>query len=252
MALRSIFLTIFAAAAASALCGCASLDAEHPLFSTADQIGPAPIQEGIWLAVGTDDCPEANAHRRGNWDRQCVPLEIRRAEDGAWQARWRIDLAPRLSAKDRADAERYGVMRFVLAPATEHPSTDAFSPLYVAEVTQLTADDDSPTYFAIAPIGELPATAMLALDVSCYAILRDGPIDGVTVTYTQPISSTPTQPKLRQASDAAPAPEAPSSEIESCTAHSQGAVREAVRRELIEDVGRDYGQRFVRVRPLDR
>jgi hypothetical protein len=81
MGTRSLFLTVFFMWAA--LCGgCAQLTAEHPLFSAADQVGPPPITEGIWLMVGDDECPERNAHHRSNFDRKCVPLEIRRLDDG--------------------------------------------------------------------------------------------------------------------------------------------------------------------------
>src|SRR5262245_35496597 len=119
---------------AATLGGCAELTAQAPLFAPADQIGPPPLTEGVWITVN-DTCPAYYARRRtGRFPRDCYPIEIRRLDDGAWQIWFRADLTANPTAADRRDAEDHGPMRAIIAPAIEHPSPDAYSPLYLLEI----------------------------------------------------------------------------------------------------------------------
>lgn len=47
---------------AATLGACAELTAEAPLFAPADQIGPAPLSEGIWITL-QEGCPDSFARR---------------------------------------------------------------------------------------------------------------------------------------------------------------------------------------------
>ncbi len=219
--------------------GCAMLTAEAPLFAPADQIGPPPLTEGVWIGVG-EDCPAYNARRRiSRYPAECAPIELRRRDDGAWQLRLRVDLVSNLSAAERADAEaHYGPMRAVIAPAIEHPTSGGYAALYVAELYPRTADDKI-GYLVIAPLGGMPATSALGVGaVGCIDILRDGPIDGVTAQYTNPeppagaeTSAPPIEPTLS-----------------GCVATTQAGVREAARRSVIENLDEMLGRRYVLVR----
>lgn len=169
---------------AATLVACAELTAEAPLFTPADPIGPPPLSEGIWIIV-SEECPDHNARRRsGRFPADCTPLELSRLEDGAWQARMRVDLAYGLSAQERAESEETaGPYRLIVAPAVERADADAYAPVYIAETTR--ADASGVGYMIIAPLGEKPATsALIVLSIGCADILRDGPIEGVTAEYT--------------------------------------------------------------------
>lgn len=196
---------VWALAAVAMLAGCASLTAEAPLFAPGDQIGPAPLTEGIWVQVG-EGCPLRAARRAGRLPAACAPMELRRLDDGAWL------LTPLAPARDEGEL---GPMRLIIAPATEHPSAEAFAPLYVAEYAPVTPrpGDDGLGYAAIAPLGQLPAEEMFVVaSIGCADVLRDGPIDGVSEML-----------------DA-------EGERVGCVAATQAAVREAARRALIENL----------------
>jgi hypothetical protein len=248
MDVRSTFLTIFFVGA-TLVAGCTQLTAERPLFSPADQIGPPPITAGIWLSVGEDECPERNARRRSGFDRGCAPLEIRRLEDGAWEAHFRADLAPRMPARERAEMAMEEPIRFVVVSAMNRQTPDAYAPLYVAE----TYANETTSYFTLAPIGQMPATRVLWTPIYCDAALLDGPIEGIAVTYRPMVeeeSAAAIDPGMKQSP--APHQETSRSEIESCMASTQEAVREAARRAFVEAGASNERSRLVFIRPLDR
>lgn len=230
MAVRKSLATLFLVMVLGA---CAELGAEQPLFSAVDQ-GPAPLREGVWIGVG-EGCAEHNIRRR-RFPAECGPLDIRREPDGAWQFSLRIDLISGLSARERADEaekEQNGPYRLILAPAVERALDGAYAPLYVAELGLRDDGLSSVSYAAVAPIGTLPASEMrIVALIGCDTILRDGPIDGVTVQY-----ETRTDAEGR-----------PYQEISGCDASHQAAVREAVRRAVIEDLDTIVSRRYVFVR----
>ena len=214
MLARALFLTLMAAA----LIGCAPLTAEVPLFSPSDQIGPPPLSEGFWIAV-SDECPVGLAHRRVRLPRVCTPGELRRLPDGAWLLRSHI------RAHDGQPAQEI-TLRMVIAPATEHPNPQAFSPLYLAEYAPLNeTGPQTSRYAAIAPIGALPATEILVVgEIDCTDALRDGPIEAVG--------------EVRDDKGA----------LVRCIANNRAAVREAVRRAVIENLNHLDQTRLVLVR----
>ena len=210
-------LAVLAILAAAALAACTPMTANAPLFSPADQIGPPPLAEGIWVAID-DDCPRTTATRHGRLPRACEPIEMRRAPDGAWLVHG--------SSKDQDGQQQELDIRFILAPATERPTPDAYSPLYVAEYVDPESAPAGPRYAAIAPIGTLPAHEIFMLaNIDCAQILRDGPIAGLTETHNEQGALT------------------------GCVAASQAVVREAARRALIQGLGEIDQQRLVFVRP---
>ncbi|WP_395647397.1 hypothetical protein [Terricaulis sp.] len=217
---------VAAALAALVVSGCASLTAPAPLFTTADQIGPTALSEGVWIGVD-EDCPaRAAARRSGRFQRGCDVFEIRRTEDGAWTLTGRTDL---MSAPPNQDATNEAVV-FVLAPVSEHPSPDAYAAYYLAEVRQ---EDGSTIFVGVVPIGTMPATSFTTVSIDCGAILRDGPIDGVAVTYRSDDTGAATET------------------IQACAASNPAAVREAARRALVEGAGAliERNERFLYVRP---
>ncbi len=206
--------------AAVALAGCAPLTAEAPLFSPADQIGPAPLTEGVWIQIG-EDCPARMARRRGRLPAACAPGELSRLPDGAWQFHVRTQAR---TVDGAWEPERDEMMRLLIAPAIERPNAETYAPLYLAEYVQW-AEQSGPRYFAIAPIGALPATEIYVVALDCGDVLRDGPIAGV-----------------REVRDE-------EGKIVSCIAASQAAVREAARRAVIENLGQVDETRLLFVRP---
>jgi hypothetical protein len=244
---RRIAATLLAAA----LGACAQLTADAPLFSVADQIGLPPLTEGIWITVG-EQCPAYYARRRsGRFRRECSPVEIRREQDGAWMGRFRADLVFDMSPAERAEAAaEQGPMRMIIAPAVERPLADGYAPIYVAEIDPPDEGDRIGyiSYAVIAPIGAMPATSMLVIGaIGCDDILRDGPIDGVTVSYST------TEPPADEAPESAVPPQEVRADSEpvvsGCSASTQAAVREAARRAVIESIEEMTQVRFVYVRP---
>lgn len=229
MTLRKSLAALFAVA----LGACAELTAERPLFTVAEQGLQPLLQEGVWTSVG-EDCPESNLRRR-RFPQECVPLDIRRDEDGSWRMLLRVDLISDLSAQERTEAERddNGPYRVLLVPAVERDLGTSFAPLYLAELALLNADRASVTYAVVVPRGELPASEMyLAATIGCEVILRDGPIEDITPRY---VERTDEQGNTRE-------------ELDSCTAATQAAVREAARRVVIENINSFTESRFVRAR----
>jgi hypothetical protein len=218
---------------AAALAACAELTAEAPLFSP-DQTSPPPLTEGVWIGIG-DGCPERNL-RRMRFPEECAPLDIRRQADGAWRVAMREDLVSGATTHERAHPDTDssdGPYRVVFAPAVEREIGEEYAPLYIGEVGAIDDDDPSVGYAVIAPIGPMPATEMrMIASVGCTSILRDGPIEGVTPRY-----ETRTDAEGVEYQDLA-----------GCVASSQAAVREAVRRAVIENVDDLSARRFVRVR----
>jgi hypothetical protein len=217
-----------------ALGACAELTAERPLFSVSDQ-GPPPLTDGVWIALN-EECPEYNM-RRQRFPKECLPLDIRRESDGAWRVAVRIDLVSNLNASERAEADEdasNGPYRLILAPAVERDTGEGFAPLYVGELDQLRNEGDSVTYAVVAPIGAMPATEMRLLAmIGCDDILREGPIEGIRPEYETRIDDEGV----------------PHQNLRGCSASNQAAVREAVRRSVIENLDDLTKQRFVLVRP---
>ncbi len=218
---------------ATALGACAELTAEAPLFAPNPNTPPV-LTEGIWIGIG-DECPERNLRLR-RFPKGCAPLDIRLQPDGAWTVRLRDDLMTNLTAQERADAiddRSLGPYHIVLAPAVERDVGDGYAPLYVGEFTRSDPDNPAVAYMAIAPLGEMPATEIrMTVSLSCSSILRDGPIEGITANY-----ETRTQADGETYQD-----------LTGCTASTPAAVREAVRRSVIENFSDFTQQRFVFVR----
>lgn len=228
----TILRSAVALALAAALGACANLSAEAPLFSVADQTGPAPLAEGVWIALG-EDCPERNLLRIRRFPQQCSPIEIDRLPDGAWRVRYRVDLAIGLTREERASAEADAarIMRLIVVPAVERQSSDTYAPLYVAESAPQSADDRV-SYYVIVPQGTLPAESILLLSgIGCADALREGPIAGVTEQYTERVD------ELGVAHQ----------DLTGCVASSQAAVREAARRAVIENLATLFNTRYARV-----
>lgn len=215
--------------------GCAELTAERPLFSVADQTGPPPLTEGIWVNI-SEECPRPNLRQR-RFPGECVPMEIRREADGAWRVAIRIDLISDFDRERRAEEEAdpsNGPYRMILAPAVERPITDSYAPLYLGELTTPGSEEPRDVgYAVVVPSGELPATsAYIVGSISCISILADGPIEGVTPEYTPRIDD---QGVTHQ-------------ELSGCVASSQAAVREAARRAVVEGFDEIASRRLVFVR----
>jgi hypothetical protein len=215
--------------------GCAELTAERPLFSVADQTGPPPLSEGIWVTI-SEECPRPNLRQR-RFPADCVPMDIRREVDGAWRVAIRVDLISDLARARRAEEEtdpQNGPYRMILTPAVERQITDSYAPLYVGELT--TSGDETPGevgYAVVAPRGAMPATEVyISAIIGCSIILRDGPVEGVTPEYTP---RTDDQGVTHQ-------------QLTGCTATSQAAVREAARRTIIEELDAITSRRTVFVR----
>lgn len=218
---------------AAALGACAQLTAEAPLFAP-NLNQPPVLTEGIWIGIG-EECADRNLRQR-RFPKECAPLDIRLQPDGAWVVRLRDDLMSNLTTQERADAvadRSLGPYRIVLAPAVERDVADGYAPLYVAEFTRNDPEDPSVAYMAIVPIGAMPASEIrMTVSLSCSSILRDGPIEGIVPNYeTRPGTDGETYQNLT-----------------GCTASSPAAVREAVRRTLIENFADFTQQRFVFVR----
>lgn len=211
---------VTAMAAALALAACTPLTSEHPLFSHADEVGPSPLSEGLW--VGIDENCTREMAARAPPPESCDQFTLRHTASG-----WR------LSAQDKDDNGAVRTLEFpiVVVPAVPTEHADAYAPLYIVEVGQRDADpkSDAPPdqriYAVVAPIGVLPAQELFVTEIDCAAILREGPIDGVSE---------------RRGADGA---------LSGCVAANQAAVREAARRTVIENLSGIDHNRMVLVRP---
>ena len=203
-----------------ALGACTPLSANHPLFAVADQTGPAPLTEGVWVAINSRCTRELAATTPLPDD--CEPVRLHRNGDGSWQLS---------AAKIENGVEQRDEMRLIIVPAVATANAEAYAPLYLVEVSAREADEhssapaDARVYGAFAPIGGLPAREAFFVDVECDAVLREGPLDGVV--------------SVRDANGG----------LTSCTAENKGAVREAVRRAVIEELSNVDEARIVFVRP---
>lgn len=198
---------------------CAPLTAETPLFSLTDQLGPAPLKEGVWMQTNAACTPEM---ARAGASEACVRIEVSHEHDGSWRYAMR--------STDESGVREDAVWRFILAPAVETARGEEYAPLYVAEYTSSDAPDQ-PFYAVVAPVGVMPASEvrMLAM-VDCDDALRDGPIPGVREELGQETFE------------------------HLCVAANRTAVREAARRALIENLSALMGEdrtRFVWIAPLD-
>lgn len=216
-----------------ALGACAQLTAERPLFSVADQ-GQPPLTEGIWIGVG-EECAERYVRVR-RFPSECAPLDIRRDADGAWHVGIRIDLVSDLTARERADAEEdanNGPYRVIIASAVERAIGDGYAPLYLAELDSQRDESGAVAYAIVVPTGALPATEMrLAAMIGCEPTLREGPVPGIEPRYETRVDD---QGVSHQ-------------DLTGCTATTQAAVREAVRRSVIENLNELTQRRYVFVR----
>jgi hypothetical protein len=205
-------------AAALMLGACAPLTAETPLFSLTDQASPPPLREGVWMQ--TDPACTAAAAQAG--EDGCVRIEVAHEADGGWLYTMR--------STDENGVTEENAWRFVIAPAVETERGDEYAPVYVAEYVSLDAPEQ-PFYAVVAPVGLMPASEvrMVAM-IDCDDSLREGPIPGIE----------------EQTGEAA---------FERvCIAESRGAVREAARRVVIENLPTLLGEeraRFVWIAPLD-
>ncbi len=206
---------VIAVVAGLAVAACSPLTARSPLFSASDQIGPPPLSTGVWMSV-SEHCPASAA--QGPLPSACELAELRRLPDGAWILRFREP------AHDGI-AEKEVELRMLIVAATEHPTGEAYAPLYLAEYEDPT---QSPPvrYAAIAPRGVMPATDIRVIaDIDCADVLRDGPVTGVS--------------EVRDAHGA----------LVRCIADGPRAVRESVRRAVIENL-RDLDEnRLVFIHP---
>jgi hypothetical protein len=218
---------------AVALAACAQLRAEAPLFSPADQTGPAPLREGIWIAIG-EGCADRNTRRRSRFPRECEPMQISRMADGTWLAAPRIDLIANLNRAEReqANIETAEPLRAIIAPAVERPLGGEYAPVYVAELRALRSETPATNFAVLAPLGPMPAEAFYVIaPLGCAAILREGPIPGIAPEYMTRVDESGEH-----------------QDLSGCVASSQAAVREAARRAVIENIGSLMEQRYVFVR----
>jgi hypothetical protein len=208
------------AAAALALGACTPLTSNHPLFAVADQTGPPPLTEGVWVALNAR-CTREEAAATPMPD-DCEPFTLHREGNGGWALS---------STKTVNGVVQHEDMHFLLAPAVPTARADAYAPLYVAQMPAHEVDphDDSDAdvriYAALAPLGEMPAKEAFFIDLECDSVLREGPIDGVTAEHND------------------------RGEISACTAQNQSAVREAARRGAIEQLSTIDANRLIFVHP---
>lgn len=216
MRISAIFM---AAILAVSLGGCASLTAESPLFARAPDSGPAAFTEGVWVEPSIE-C-KLDALRAGApIPEDCASLELRHESDDSWTVQ--TPAAPRPSDPD----SEVVLARGVIASAVERDREGNYAPLYLYERVETAGSEDVIRYDVLVPIGPLPAQEMaLIFEISCAEVLADGPIAGV-----------------REVRDEA-------GELVACVAQSQRAVREAVRRAAIENIGRLEVSRMVLLRP---
>jgi hypothetical protein len=192
---------------------CAPLTAQSPLFSVVDQIGDPPLAEGIWVMV-SKECSAEGVKRSRDLPKGCEPAEFRRLVGLGWSFRTN-------ETSTEANEKWYGV----IVPATEHPSMNGSVPLYLAEYAD--AKDTAPfavRYAAIIPIGPRPAKEALVIQqINCTDILNDGDIPGVNkITDDE-------------------------GNFIRCVATTKAAVRDAVRRGVIDKLGELDDNRMIYV-----
>jgi hypothetical protein len=205
-------------AAVLSLGACAPLTAHAPLFSLADQANPPPLREGVWMQSD----PECTAEAAQAGEDGCVRIEVSRRDDGVWLYTMR--------STDENGMTEENAWRFVIASAVETQRGDAYAPLYVAEYVAID-EPDQPFYAVVAPVGLMPASEvrMVAM-IDCDDALREGPIPGVEEQVGEEAFE-----RL-------------------CMAASRGAVREAARRALVENLPVLLGEeraRFIWIAPFE-
>jgi hypothetical protein len=211
---------MIAIAAALALGACTPLTSEHPVFSHADETGPSPLTEGVWVAL-EDNCTREMATATPI-AATCDPLTLRRTADG-WQ----------LNGQEKGDNDvvRTVEIPIIIVPAVRTTNADAYAPLYIVQLSTRDANSHSNApagervYGVIAPTSTMPATEMFFTDIDCAAVLREGPIDGVAEHHNA------------------------DGVLDGCTTTSPAAVREAARRAMIESLGNIDRERLIFVHP---
>jgi len=199
---------LISAIVALALGACTPLTSPHPLFELADQTGPAPLAEGVWVGLN-HECTREMANT-SPLPQGCEGATLRRASDGAWTLS-----GPGKDHEGRPQTEN---LRLIIVAAVARARGDAYAPLYIVELDPSQADPHAGPasqrriYGVIAPIAGAPATEAFFLSIDCEAILREGPIAGITAER-----------------DGA-------GNLTGCTTQSAEAVRQAARRALIEGI----------------
>jgi hypothetical protein len=207
---------VIAALGALALAGCSPLTSSHPLFSVADQAGPPPLTEGVWVALNTRCTREAAAATPLPDD--CQPIHISRTPDGAWEAAGHKD----------GEVER---LPLILVPAVPRASAEAYAPLYLVELSSKAsgANHDAPAqervYGLVVPIGVLPAREVMFGQIDCEDVLRQGPLAGLSVAHDG------------------------QGNVSGCSADNQTTVLEAAQRATIEQLNSLNDSRLVYVGP---
>jgi hypothetical protein len=212
---------LMAALAALTLGACTPLTSSRPLFSLADAAGPTPLSEGVWTALN-ENCTREMAARTP-LPEGCDQIVLHRRADGAYELKG--------AGKDSGGGERSAALTLIIAPAVSTSAADAYAPLYLVQLSPRDADatssasPQSRVYAVFAPIGAMPAREAFFTDIDCTAILREGPITGVTEQH------------------------GPGGALSGCTTDSPAAVREAARRALIEALGHIDQDRLVFAHP---
>jgi len=205
---------------ALSLGACSPLTSTHPLFTVADQTGPPPLTEGVWVALDTN-CTRDQAAATPLPD-GCEPLAVHRSADGSWLVS---------GSKVEDGVQHTQTIHLIVAPAVPTANADAFAPLYIVQFSPREADAnddasrDARIYGAIAPVGGLPAQEIIFFDIECGAALREGPIDGITAE--QDAQGHPTH----------------------CTAAKPEAARLAAQRAAIENLGNVDQSRMIFLHP---
>ncbi|MFT3729220.1 MAG: hypothetical protein QM759_15465 [Terricaulis sp.] len=162
---------VIAALGMLTLTACSPLTSSHPLFSASDQTGPAPVAEGVWVAIDGDCTREAAATTP--LPSACQPFDLRRNAAGAWEA---------VGHKDGRE-ER---LPFVLAPAFPRADASAYAPLYLVQMSARDAgvDHEAPVaqqvYGIVIPLGPMPAHEVMFGQIECDALVEDWPLAGIT------------------------------------------------------------------------
>lgn len=242
--------------AALLLGACAPMVTRGPLFNVADQVGPPPIEEGIWIAI-SDDCPERNAQRRRNFPTACAPIEIRRLPDQRWRIAPRPDL---LRTPSRYSGQWEDESTWVIVAGFESGA----SPFYVLQPSPAAADARV-SYSMLIPITstELPARRFVAAPIECTTVLGRGPMAGIAPLWgprtprAVPVEGPgppdePTRLRALEINDAL----TEELVLQGCIPITQQAAREGAQRMAIESLPALLADpniaRHIWVAPLDR